>query len=404
MRIRPESFGFTLLLGALAALPPLSIDMGLPALPLLESYLGASPEGAGLTLSLFLAGFAASQLVLGPLSDRIGRRPVMLGGLTLYTLAGVGCAASPSIGALILWRLLQGAGAAAATVLAFVVVRDLFEGAIARVRFSYVTMVLSVAPIVAPTLGGWVLALAGWRGIYAFLALTGAILAIAAALGLSETRPPGRRQRVLRSYRKVLRHRRVRAYAAVNACNFAGLFAYISGSPLVLMGALHVGPQIYGALFACTAAAIMAGAWLSGRLALRGIPAGPPLLAGLCVDAAASTALVVISWALPLSLAVLMPLLIAHTFCRGLVGPNAVHSVLDPMPELAGAAAAVNGSLQMLAGALASGAVAVLFPPLGARAMPVVMLVCAVLALAVWSTTLVEPAPATKGFGPSLPR
>jgi DHA1 family bicyclomycin/chloramphenicol resistance-like MFS transporter len=149
MEIRPKSVGFTVLLGALAALPPLSIDMGLPAFPPLEQDLGASPAGAGLTLSVFMAGFSVSQLLLGPLSDRYGRRPVLLAGLLFYAAAGFLCAIAPSIETLIGLRLVEGACAASGTVMAFAITRDLFDGAAARQRLSYVSMVLAVAPVIA---------------------------------------------------------------------------------------------------------------------------------------------------------------------------------------------------------------------------------------------------------------
>ena len=166
MALRPQSLAFTFLIGALAALPPLSIDLGLPALNLLESSLGASHTQAALTLSLFLVGFGLSQLVMGPLSDRHGRRPVMLAGMTLYALAGLGCALSTSIEALLAFRLLAGIGAAGGTTLAMAVVRDSFEGQAGRIKMSQVSMVITIAPIIAPTLGGLLL-FHDWRVIYA---------------------------------------------------------------------------------------------------------------------------------------------------------------------------------------------------------------------------------------------
>ncbi len=190
MALRPTSVAFTFLIGALAALPPLSIDLGLPALTLLQQGLGASAAEAALTLSLFLAGFGVSQLFMGPLSDRYGRRPVMLGGLSLYALGGLGCALAPTVHALLAFRLLEGVGAAGGTTLAMAVVRDLFEGQAGRVKMSQVSMVITIAPIIAPTLGGLLLAFGEWRFIYAVLAAAGVMLVLAVAFGLRETRPP----------------------------------------------------------------------------------------------------------------------------------------------------------------------------------------------------------------------
>jgi DHA1 family bicyclomycin/chloramphenicol resistance-like MFS transporter len=210
MALRTHSVAFTLLIGALAALPPLSIDLGLPALTLLQASLGATPTGAALTLSLFLAGFGASQLVMGPLSDRYGRRPVMLTGMVLYAASGLGCALAPSIEVLLALRLLEGVGAAGGTTLAMAMVRDCFEGQAGRIKMSQVTMVITIAPIIAPTLGGLLLlAFDSWRVIYATLALCGTALALAVWQGLAESRPPlpGARLNLIGRYAAVFRQR-----------------------------------------------------------------------------------------------------------------------------------------------------------------------------------------------------
>ncbi|MBW4542233.1 MAG: MFS transporter [Myxacorys chilensis ATA2-1-KO14] len=173
MQIRPNSLGFTLLLGALAALPPLAIDMGLPALAALGTSFNASPAATGLTLSLFMAGFAIAQLVFGPFSDRYGRRPILLMGCGVFTLANVMCTIAPSIDALITWRFIAGAGAGAAAVLEMAIVRDLFEGSAARAQFSYINLVTSIAPMIAPIIGARVLVVTGWRSVYGVLAVGG---------------------------------------------------------------------------------------------------------------------------------------------------------------------------------------------------------------------------------------
>lgn len=361
----------------MAALPPLAIDMGLPALPPIERSLRASPAVAGQTLSLFLVGFAAAQLVLGPLSDRFGRRPVLLGGLALYTLAGIGCAAAPSALALVLWRLVEGMGAASGTVLAFAIVRDLFEGVAARVKLSYVSMVLGVAPIVAPALGAAVLPLAGWRGVYGALALAGLPLLAAVALWLGESRRPGPAASVAGAYRAVLGDRRSVGFALANAASFGSMFAWISGSPLVLMGAMGVSARGYSLLFACTAGAILLGSWLNGWLAGRGVSARRLLHWSIAAQLAAAAALVALILAGPLSLLTLMPPLVVSTFCRGVIGPAAIHGAMEPLPHLAGVAAAALGCAQMATGAVASAGVALLYPTLGPLAMAVVMLAMA---------------------------
>lgn len=385
MRVPPETAAFTVMLGALAALPPLSIDMGLPAFPALEKYLGASASGAGLTLSVFLAGFSVAQLVLGPLSDRVGRRPVLLTCLALYAMAGLACAAAPTIEVLIGLRLVQGACAAAGSVMAFAVVRDLFSGSAGRVRMSYVALVLSVAPVIAPTLGSWLLLLGGWRAIYGFLGVAGVALLAMVLVGLPETRPaPRAAGGVLRGFRLMIGHRTAMAYAAVNALSFGALFAYVSGSPLVLMTGLNLSAPFYGLLFAITSGGIMAGAWLNGWLSGRGVSARLPLAVALGVSLASAIGLVAVTGRGHGVLVTLMPLLVVHMFCRGIIAPSASHATLEPMGEVAGLASAVLGFLQMASGALSSAAVALLFPAFGPVSMALVMAVCASGAFVAW--------------------
>ena len=385
MAIRPQSIAFTVLLGALAALPPLSIDMGLPAFPALEGDLRTSAASAGLTLSVFMAGFSVSQLLLGPLSDRHGRRPVLLVGLLLYAVAGFLCAASPSIATLIGFRLIEGACAAAGTVMAFAITRDVFEGAAARQRLSYVAMVLSVAPVIAPTLGGWALLLAGWRAIYAFLGVAGVALVLAVGAGLAETRrPPIGTVRAFGGFARMLCHRRAFGHAATNAMSFGALFAYVSGSPLVLMGTLGVSASTYGLLFAVVSGGIMLGAWVNSQVARDAGAARGALAWALMFSAATAVALLVVTTHGVVTLAGLLPLLIVHAFCRGISAPNATHGALEPMGEIAGLASAVVGFLQMATGALSSALVAMLFPWLGPSAMALVMTAFSAAALVAW--------------------
>jgi DHA1 family bicyclomycin/chloramphenicol resistance-like MFS transporter len=389
MPIRPTSFAFTVLLAGMAALPALSIDMSLPALPMFQHEFGASAGEAGLTVSLFLAGFALAQLVLGPLSDRIGRRPVLLGAVVLYTAAALLCAIAPSIGLLNASRLLQGTGAAAGMAMSLAIVRDLFSGVAARVKLSYVAVVVGIAPIIAPSLGALLLQVMSWRAIFALHAAAGTVLAGAVALGLAETRPfatvPAS---VLASYVRMLTTRRAIGFAVVNAFSFGWMFSYIAGSPLLLMGSLGISTALYGLLFACTAASITLGSWLNGLLSFHHVPAGALLGTGLLVTLAASVGLAAVTLVGPLALVSLMPLLMLGMLCRGLVGPNATHGAIEPLPEVAGLASAVTGFLQMVAGALASAAVAGLYPLLGPSAMAAVMAPCALAALLAWRITV----------------
>jgi DHA1 family bicyclomycin/chloramphenicol resistance-like MFS transporter len=385
MALRPEAFAFTLLLGALAALPPLAIDMGLPALEKIQHGLATTPYGAGLTLSVFLAAFAAGQLVLGPLSDRIGRRPVLLGGLAVFTLGGLGCTAAPTIVTLIAARCVEGCGAAAGTVMAFATVRDLFAGVVARKRLSAIATVLPLAPMVAPTLGSAVLAVANWRGIYAVLSGAGLLLFAAVALLMREThRPSAAPPAVWHAYWRVLKHPQAGGFAAANALSFAMLFAWVSGSPFVLMGAAGVTATTFGLLFACTSGGLLVGAWINGRMVHRVRPSLPIVL-GL-VGTLAGSALVLgqLSGA-RVAPATLVPAVMLTMVFRGAASPNIAHGALEPLPAIAGVVSAVLGASQMAAGAAVSAIVAALLPSLGVASVGVAMVGCAAVALLVGS-------------------
>lgn len=254
MRIRPNSLGFTLLLNALAALPPLAIDKGLPTLAALGTSLNASPAATGLTLSFFMAGFAIAQLVFGPFSDRYGRRPILLMGCGVFALANVMRTIAPSINALIVWRFIAGAGAGAAAVLEMAIVRDLFEGSAARAQCSYINLVMSIAPMIAPIIGRWVLITTDWRSIYGVLAVGGSMLLIAIATGFGESIPHCDKTAIaprclIHNYFLVLGDRICVGYALVNGLSFGCMFAYVAGSPLVLIDVLGLSTAVYGWFF-----------------------------------------------------------------------------------------------------------------------------------------------------------
>ncbi len=381
-KLHPDSLRFTLLIGALAGLPPLSIDMGLPALPLMQASLHADSTEGAMTISLFFTGFGLAQLVLGPLSDRIGRRPVLLAGMLLYTAAGFGCALSPAIVPLLVCRFVQGVGAAGGTVLAFAIIRDSFSGAAARARLSTISMVFSLAPVIAPTLGGLLLMVGGWRANYAVLTGAGLLLTASAAAGLAETRVPGPRHSGI--YLPVLRQRRTVGYAFVTACNGGAVLAFVTGSPLVLLDSLHLTSLQFGFAFASVSIGIIIGSFINARLVRYAVPAVWPLGFALALTPVSALTLWGLASVGVLRLAVMIPLLLVVTIGRGLVAPNAMHAALDPVPDSAGAASAVIGSLQMLMGSLAGLAVGALYPSLGAGVMGVTMAGFALASLGAW--------------------
>lgn len=380
MRISPHSFGFTLLLGALAGLPALSIDMGLPSLPLVAAEFGASATEVALTLSLFMLGFGTAQLVIGPLSDRIGRRPVLLGALGLYTLAGAACLLAQSVPALLVARCAQGAGAAGGTVLAFAIIRDLFDSDAARARLSTVSMVFSLAPVIAPSLGALMLLADGWRAVFGLLCATGFVLFLAVAFGLDETRrhaPPRRHTAILREPRTI-------AYGVVGALNLGNVFVFVAGSPLVLLGTYGLDTATFGLVFAVVTAGVIAGAGINRIAASRRLHPAWPLGLGLGGAAFAGLLASWLSLSGPVPLWGLVPLLVLVTLSRGLVSPNVTHAALERVPHMAGAASALIGSMQMLTGALAGLIVGVMFSRFGAGGLFFTMAAFGVPALLVW--------------------
>jgi len=403
-RLRPQSVTFTLLLGAFVTLASFATDMGLPVLGQTAASLGVTAGRAALTLSVFMAGFALGPLVVGPLSDHLGRRPILLAGLATFAICGGLAAFSRSLGALLAWRLMMGAGAGSCQVLVVAMVRDLFAGPEARVRQSYVNMAAGLAPVLAPSLGVLIAGFGGWRTIYGTLAAGGCVLLALAALLLGESAP---RQagatltvvEVLRRYLRVLRHPVSVGYVLVVALNFGSLFAYVSGSSLVLIGLLHVSQRTYAVLFACTSGSLMAGALVNARLSVRGVTHARLIGAGMIAITGSAAALLLLAWAGMLGPALLVPLACIGFLGQGVVRPNAVQGALEPVPEIAGVASAVLSGVQMLTAALASAAVAARFDGRSALAMTGPMTACALAASAIY---LAVVRPAERRMGPHV--
>jgi len=405
--VKPRSLAFTLLLGALVTLASFATDMGLPVLAATAESLNVSPARAALTFSVFMAGFALGPLVFGPLSDHFGRRPMLLGGVAVFTLFGALATFARSLESLLLYRVLMGIGAGTAQVLVLAMVRDLFSGQEARTQQSYVNMAGGIAPIIAPTLGVSIAALGGWRAIYGALAAGGLVLLVVAVRFLHETAPRHAAmtltlRRTLSNYARVIRHPVSLGYAAVVALGFGCLFAYVSGSSLVVIGLMGASQRTYGLLFACTALGLMAGSFTNAQLSRRGASHTRIITVGLTVIAATTTTLVLLTLAGALRLWTFIPLLMAGNVAHGVVRPNAAQGALEPMPEIVGVASALLGGLQMVAGALASAIAASLFDGRSALAMTGTMAVCAVGALGTF-LLVVRPAERRLGERPAGP-
>ena len=390
MRIRPESVAFIFLLATLSALPALATDMSLPALSAMGVSLSVSPSRAALTLSLFLVGFAVAPIAYGPMADRFGRRPVLLFGSVVFAVASAGCAFAPSLEVLLGFRVLQGIGAGAGMVMSLTIVRDLFEGQFARARLSYVATVRIVAPMLAPTLGSWIMVLIHWRAIYAFLTLAGIVVTVVVYFGMAESRPKSTMIKTLSlsslaaSYKLVLTNPVAIGNALVNALTFGCQFAYITGSPLLMMETMGMSAQGFGLIFAMTALGIMAASILNGRLNTRGVSPHKLLRAGLYISSSTSLVLAIMAFTDTLPLSVFVPVLMLNTFSFGLIAPNASHAAVEPVPEAGGVASAVVSSIMIGTGAISGALVTLFYDGHSARAMTGVMLVCALCALAIY--------------------
>jgi len=367
LKIRRDSFFFTVLLGAISALPPLSIDMGLPGIPAIEAHFADAAGRGALTLSFFLAGFAASPLICGPLTDRFGRRTTLLVGLVVFILAAGTGAAAPTFDILLGCRLVQGFAAGACAVVPFAMVRDVFEGNVARNRMSQIVGVVGIAPMVAPVFGGWVLVVGDWRAIFASQAAFGLILLVFTALCIDETQPLDRRRAInptqlLGTYRDVLTDGPFRRFTLINALSFACMFSYISASPGVFMGSFGLSSQVFSLLFAITSCGVLLGSLLNARLSARHVSPTKVMSTGMVLMVAGTLAalcLVAIGADHPFSL---MPCVALVIFCYGLLNPGVNHEAMHNLPHVAGAASGLIRGTQMLMGALASASIAALKP------------------------------------------
>jgi DHA1 family bicyclomycin/chloramphenicol resistance-like MFS transporter len=318
--------------------------MGLPGIPAIEAQFADAAGRGPLTLSLFLMGFAISPLICGPLCDRFGRRRALLVGRVVFIAAAFSCAAAASFPILLGCRLVQGLAAGACAITPFAIVRDVFEGPVARNRLSQVAAVLGIAPMVAPILGGWVMTVADWRTIYAAQAAAGAIILAATVFGLPETLPSDRRRslaplQLLGTYRAVLADRAFRNFTMVYACGFACLFAFISSLPSVFMGVLGLSGQVFALLFAIISCGVMVGSIVSARLSSRHVPSHKLLCFGLAFMALGAVGTLALTGTVHAY--TLVPLIWVTVFCFGLTGPSANHEAMHKLPHVAGAASGI---------------------------------------------------------------
>ena len=358
---RPTAIGskaWIATLAALTAVVALSIDMSLPAQPTLAETFDVPSETAQLTLSVFLFGFGCAQLVVGYLADSWGRRPVLLGGLALFTLGGIACAVSPCIEVLIACRVLQGIGAAGPPVVARAMVRDTQPPSHAARLLSTMLAALAIAPMIAPLIGSGLLAVFGWRAIFATLAGCGAVLFVLARFTLTETLALERRRAasprgLLRNFRQFFATPGTRLPLLIGCASFAGQFAYIADSPFVLMGGYHVSRIEFSIYFGSTALALMIGSLTGGQILRAGRSPRAMVVTGALLLLLGGVLVTIGTRIDELGIVGFLPPMIVYFFGVGIASPSATALAMDPVPQIAGTASAALGFMTMMSGALA---------------------------------------------------
>lgn len=352
-----DYYRLALILGALTAMGPLAIDTYLPALPTIARDLHTSDALVQVSLSVYFVGIALGQAVYGPLSDRLGRKPALYLGLAMFILASLGCAIASSVELLIGFRFLQALGGCAPLVVPRAIVRDHFDQRGSVRMLSILMLVMGLAPILAPLVGGQLLGLFGWRSIFWAHAIYGSVWLAAVTIGLNESLSVARRQRqrvgaVLAMYGRLLADRTFMAHVLVGALIFAGLLAYISGSPFVFIELFQVPPSRFGVYFGINALGIMTASQVNRWLARR-LEASQILQRVLPVSLVASVALVVdAATGFGGFAGILVPLFV-YIGMHGFIMPNTTALAMAPHGAVAGSASALLGSIQFILGALA---------------------------------------------------
>ncbi len=351
-------FFLILILGVLTALGPLSIDMYLPGFPAIAKYMHETVARVALSLSSFFIGISAGQLLYGPLLDRFGRKKPLYIGLAIYILASFGCLSAKNIEALIILRFVQAIGSCAAGVASVAMVRDLFPVQDSAKVFSLLMLVVGVSPMVAPTVGGYVTAAFGWQAVFLVLAVMGILILLASFLFLPESYKPDvsislKPKPIVLNFWSVLREPQFYTYALAGAMAFSGLFAYVSGSPLVFMDIFHVDGKVYGWIFAFLSVGLIGSSQFNGLL-LKKYRSEQLVLGALICQCV--TCLIFLTGTLNgwFGLYGTIGMLILFLCCLGIANPNASALSIAPFSKNAGSASALMGALQLGVGALAS--------------------------------------------------
>ena len=356
MTTRPHSsFKIVFILGLLAMLMPLSIDMYLPALPVISAQFGVPAGSAQMTLSTYILGFAIGQLLYGPMADSLGRKPLILGGTLIFAGAAVACALAQTIDHLIVMRFFHGLAAAAASVVINALMRDIYPKEEFSRMMSFVMLVTTIAPLVAPMAGGAVLVWFSWHAIFWILALAALLASAMIFFFIDETLPVERRQKfhirtTLGNFASLFRHKRVLSYMLASGFSFAGMFSFLSAGPFVYIELNHVSPQHFGYYFALNIVFLFVMTTINSRF-VRRVGAINMFRAGLWIQFVMAIWLVLSAflgvgfWALVVGVA-------AFVGCVSMVSSNAMAVILDEFPHMAGTASSLAGTFRFGIGAV----------------------------------------------------
>jgi DHA1 family bicyclomycin/chloramphenicol resistance-like MFS transporter len=346
----------TLIIALLTMIGPFSIDTYLPSFPAIEAAFGISRALLSQSLAFYLAAFAIATLFWGPLSDRLGRRTVIVSTLILYVFASLGCALAGDYGSFLFFRLLQGVAAGGGLAAGRTMIRDAHSPQVAQRAMSRVMMLFALAPAVAPVIGGWLHDVFGWRSVFYFLALYSSLMLVMMLLWISETLPMSMRQsfhplNIARVYGRALVHRRFQSLVFMVACYFGGMFLYIVGAPTVIFDFLKLGVDDFAILFVPLVGGIICGSWLSGRLAHRWHAEHTVTLALTLMSVGAVLNVVQALTLSPMVVSTILPLMF-YTTGLGIAMPAMTVLALDCFPHNRGAASSVQGFIQMMGNAL----------------------------------------------------
>jgi len=384
-----------LILVAVSAVNPLALNILGPSMPGLVGRLGTTEAKVQLTLTLYLAAVALAQIVIGPLSDRYGRRPVMNWGLALFVVATALCALAPTIEILILGRILQAAGGCTGIVLSRAIVRDLYDRDRSASMIGYVTMGLAVAPALGPAIGGALDEAFGWRSIFWFLVAVGVLVLAAALRMLHETQGRDARgggpTRLVADYAALAGNRQFAAFALTGAFSSAVFFAFLGGAPYVATRVLGMSPSAFGVWFATVAIGYSLGNFASGRQAARRGARRMILSGNILACAGIGLIAVLFGLGLKLPISLFGPMFLIG-FANGLALPSAIAGAVSVRPDLAGSAAGLSGSLQLGLGGLATFVVGAI---IGASVWPLVAVMAVSIAVALAAGLFVAPSRAS---------